>query len=139
MNGSGILDDDGDVPYMPTSIPGVDEQKKMVKDSEERNKKMRETERKKRERAEMKKKIKGSFRRGWNWVKRGLSRKDRSSRQNTGHQFATPSRAARDLYKSGQIGRVGGSKRKRKRNRTARKPKKRSKRTRRQNVNRQKR
>ena len=93
----------------------------------------------------MNKKIKGSLSRGVNRVRSFFSGNNRRSRQNTGPPLSSPAgslpRAALDLYASGKINKVGGSKRKRKRkrNRTARKPKKRSKRTRRQNVNRQKR
>ena len=129
MYGSGPLD--GDDNYVPPSIPSREEQMKMVKQRRKADEKLREKKRKERKISEMKENIKRSFRRVGKRVKSFFNRDNRRSRPNTGPPLSTTARNAYDLYNSGQIDKVGGSKRKRRRNKTARKPKKRSNRTRR--------
>lgn len=133
MYGSGPLDGDDDVNYRPPSIPSMEEQNEMIEQRRKADEKLREKGRKKRERDEKKENFKRSIGRGIGRVGDGVrsffNRNNRSSQAVP--TSLSPSRAAYNLFKDGRISRVGGSKRKRRRNRTARKPKKRSNRTRR--------
>ena len=141
MYGSGPLDGDDDVNYKPpslSSIPSIEEQRKMVEKRRKADKKLREKVRKKRERDEKKENFKRSIGRGIDGVKSFFSGNNRSSRPTRGYpvgfnSLQPVSAVMLDKNRGYHLtASAGGGKRKRKRNRTARKPKKRSKRTRRQ-------